>query len=617
MAEGDSVMSLKLKLAIAFCGPLVILLIVGVMSVRTVTQSSRAVERIFRENYDSVDASLKMKGAVERLDRAAEFSLWGEGAEAGHENGALTAEFERNLRFQQGNITLAGEHELTERLTRLWETYRKDYEDFRRLPETDGERRDFYRNRLVPGSREIRDTVQRIADINLENMLSADGQARRQADEANRTMFALVVSGVGLALLFIALIAPFVVRPITGLTRSVREIQRGNLDLLVKPRSKDEIGRLAAAFNEMASSLREYRRTDRARLLRTQRATQSALDTLSDAVAVCSPAGEVELANDTARRVFNLSPESTIESAGNEKIGELFARVRREMRAVRHQGYDSAIQVFREGEERFYLPRGIPILDEDHQLAGITLVLTDVTGVRRIDEVKSGLISTVSHELKTPLTSVRLAAHVLLSEKLGPLNPKQVEILVAAREDSDRLYQIIENLLDISRIETDRSKIRLSPVDTEQMVLQATDEMRSAYMDRKVTLVLDLPEDIPPVLAEAFYLESVFANLLSNALRHTPAGGRVTVSARRKGDAVQFSVEDTGSGIPAESLPHVFEKFYRGPGREGRRDSGLGLAIAREIVEAHGGTIGVVSEPGKGARFTFTLSVADSPTQGI
>lgn len=608
-------MSLRLKLAIAFCGPLLILLVVGAMSVRTVTQSSRAVERIFRENYDSVDACLKMKAAIDRLDRVAELSLWGEDAEPGSASGTSISEFEKHLQFQQGNVTVAGEKELTDRLTRLWSGYRKDYEEFLRLPESEGGRRDFYRKRLLPGSREIRDTAQRIADINLGNMVSVDGQARRRADEANRTMVVLVASGAGLAVLFIALIAPSIVRPITGLTRSLREIQQGNLNLLVKPRSRDEIGRLSAAFNEMASSLREYRRSDHARFLRMQQATQSALDTLSDAVAVCSPEGKVELANDAAQRLFGLKPDSTIDAAGSEKIGELFAQVRRESRSIEHQGYDSAIQVFKDGEERFYLPRGIPILDEDRQLAGITLVLKDVTGLRRLDEVKSGLISTVSHELKTPLTSVRLAAHVLLSEKLGPLNPKQMEILSAAREDSDRLYQIIENLLDISRLEAGRSKISLSPVDTEQMVLNAADEMRAAYIDRGVALVLDLPGDVPPVLADSFYLESVFTNLLTNALRHTPPGGQVTVSARKESNSVRFAVEDTGSGIPADCLPHVFEKFYRGPGREQQRDSGLGLAIAKEIVEAHGGSIGVESEPGKGARFVFTLSVADSPVQ--
>ncbi len=609
-------MSLKSKLAIVFCGPLIILLVVGVMSVRTVTQSSTVMERIFRENYDSVAACLKIKGAVERLDRSAEISLWEEAADLSREGTPAMLEAENNLRFQRGNVTVPGEQELTDRLTELWEGYRSEFEAFLRLPDSGRERRDFYQSRLLKRSEDVRDTAQKIVDINLNNMVSVDGQARRQAGQTNRTMIALVLSGVLLAVVLLAVVAPSIVRPITGLTKSVREIQQGNLDLVVKPRSKDEIGQLAAAFNEMASSLREFRRTDRARLLRTQRATQSALDTLSDAVAICSPSGEVELANELAQTLFGLKPDSSIRLAGNEKIVELLTRVTHELRPVGHQGYESVIQVFKDGEERFFLPKAMPILDEDRRLIGLTLVLSDVTRMRRLDEVKSGLISTVSHELKTPLTSVRLAAHVLLSEKLGPLTPKQIEVLAVAREDSDRLYRIIENLLDISRMELGRSRLELGPVDSEQTVVQAVEEMRAASMDRGVTLASDVPADTPRVSADAVRLQSVFRNLLSNAIKFTPPGGRVTVSARAEGDRVRFAVEDTGSGIPGEYLPNIFEKFFRVPGREQQSDSGLGLAIVKEIVEAHGGKIDVESEPGKGSRFTFFLKAVGSDDRG-
>ncbi len=148
------------------------------------------------------------------------------------------------------------------------------------------------------------DAARRIISINLDNMVSIDGQVRRQAAETNRRVAALVISGVLLSLIFVGIIGPAIVRPISRLTRSVREIQQGNLDLFVKVRSGDEIGQLAAAFNEMTSSLREFRRTDRARLIRTQQATQSALNSLSDAIVICDPTGEVELSNDAAQLLF-------------------------------------------------------------------------------------------------------------------------------------------------------------------------------------------------------------------------------------------------------------------------------------------------------------------------
>ncbi|MBF0475950.1 MAG: HAMP domain-containing protein [Deltaproteobacteria bacterium] len=609
-------MSLKSKLIITFLGPLTILVIVGLMSVRTVTQSSMAIERILRENYDSVAACLKMKNSLEHLDRIAEFAFWGVPEDPRQKTKSSIIIFEKNLKFQQGNVTVPGEQELTDRLTGLWKTYQGELEKFITSTAPENARRDLYRTYLLPRSQEVRNTAQRIIDINLANMVSADGQARQRAVETTSRMIGLVASGVVLTIILIAVIGPTVVKPITQLTRSVREIQQGNLDLVVKVYSRDEIGELAAAFNEMAASLRRLRRTGRARLRRTQRAIQLALDTLSDAVAICSPIGEIELSNNVAQRLFGLNPESTVDAAGNEKINELFARVSLEQRPLHPKGYDGVIQIFQNGDEHFYIPQAVPIFDEDRSLIGITLVLTDVTTIRKHDEIKSDLISTVSHELKTPLTSIRLATHVLLSEKLGALTPKQTEILSAARDDSDRLYHIIENLLDIGRIESGYSTREPTLVNTEQIVLQAVEEMRSAYVDRGIALVLDIPGDIPPVLADSTRFKSVFSNLLSNSLKYTSPGGQVTISAQHDGPMVRFCVEDTGLGIPQEYLPHIFEKFFRVPGREQHRTSGLGLAIVKEIIEAHGGKIAVTSEPGKGAQFVFTLRAAEPVEPG-
>jgi two-component system, NtrC family, sensor histidine kinase KinB len=330
-------------------------------------------------------------------------------------------------------------------------------------------------------------------------------------------------------------------------------------------------------------------------------------------VAICNPNGEIEMANEAAERLFGLRRESTVAAAGNENINELYTRVVHEMRPLRPEGYDSAIQIFRNGEERFFMPEATPILDDQRQLIGVTLVLMDVTRMRHLDEVKSGLISTVSHELKTPLTSIRLATHVLLSEKLGPLTPRQMELLATAREDSDRLFRIIESLLDLSRMESGRSEIQMSPVTAEQLVIQAVEEMRSAFLDRGITLAIDVSPDVPSVLADTLRLQSVFGNLLNNALRNTSAGGKVSITAQPEGDMVCFAVEDDGAGIPEEYLPHIFDKFFRVPGRERESESGLGLAIVKEIVEAHGGKIDVKSQLGKGSRFTFTLRTVELP----
>ena len=604
-------MSLKTKLILASCGPLLILLVVGLISIRTITQSSKALDRIFRENYDSVAAGLAMKQAILEIERGVEPLLYESSADKTMIDSAVLR-FSQRLKFQQGNVSLPGEQELTNRLAASWKTYTSEVETFVQMQESGAARRDFYKARLLPQSDAVLDAAQQIIDINLNNMISADGQVRQHATETNRDVIVLVLAGTVLALIFVIIIGPSILRPISYLTRSVKEIQQGNLDLVVKARSGDEIGQLASAFNDMTTSLREFRRTNRARLIRTQKATLSALNSLSDAIIICNPEGAIELSNDTAQHLFALKAGMTIQSVENVRMGELFERARLEMRPIRLKTYDWAIQVFRDGEEHFFLPEAVPIMDEERRLTGVMLILSDVTRLRKLDEVKSGLISTVSHELKTPLTSIRLAAHALLNEKLGPLNPKQTELVIAARDDSDRLNRIIENLLDIGQLESGGSTVELVPVSPEQVLLNVVEEMRPSYVDRGVSLVLDLPGDIPWVLADRMRLEIVFTNLLSNGLKFTPPGGEVKVSARLEKGTVLFAVEDTGSGIPEESLPHIFEKFFRVPGRGGQpSNTGLGLAIVKEIIEAHGSKVEVSSQPGRGTRFTFRLNAAE------
>ncbi|MCL4500493.1 MAG: ATP-binding protein [Deltaproteobacteria bacterium] len=609
-------MSIKTKLVLAFGGLIAILIIVGGVTIHTLNESSKAIDRIMRENYDTIEACYKMKDALERLDHQAEVALWEKLTDITQQNQAALGEFERNLRFQQGNITIPGEKELTERLTAQWQAYRQGLQDYYHLSDLGATRRDYYRQTLLPRAQAVRETDQKILEMNLKNMVAADGQAHLKAVQTRNVMLFLLLIGIALSVGVIAVVGPKILRPIASLRRSVSEIQKGNLDLVVNVPSRDEIGQLAGAFNEMAASLREFRRSDRAQLLRTQQSTLQALNSLTDAVVICDPDGRIELANDTAQRLFGLQPQTAIADAGYSKLNELFLRVFREERPIHPKSYDAAIQIFVGEKERFFLPQGVPIFDEQHRLVGVTLMLADVTRLRRLDEVKTGLISTVSHELKTPLTSVRLAIHLLLSEKIGPLSAKQYEVIEAAREDSDRLNRVIEDLLDISRIESGRAGIRLKPLNPEDLVLRVTDKVRAAFVDHGINLNIEVPGDVPRVMADPARIPLVFDNLLSNALKYTPIGGQVRVTAKREDGLVSFAVEDTGIGIEPQYLTRVFEKFFRVPGQE-HIDSGLGLTIAKEIVEAHGGAIEAVSQVGKGTKFTFTLKAAQEPGSSL
>jgi two-component system, NtrC family, sensor histidine kinase KinB len=193
---------------------------------------------------------------------------------------------------------------------------------------------------------------------------------------------------------------------------------------------------------------------------------------------------------------------------------------------------------------------------------------------------------------------------------VGPLNENQVELLLAAREDSERLHSILEQLLNISRIESGHAQMDREVISPHRLVFESVEPFRIAAYDRGITLEENLPEDLPEVVADPSLIAQVFANLLSNALKYTNPGGKVTVSAQAVDDAVIFSITDTGRGIPSQYLQKILEQFFRVPGQGGESGVGLGLSIVQEIVAAHGGTVNVESTEGAGSNFEFSLKRA-------
>jgi PAS domain S-box-containing protein len=362
----------------------------------------------------------------------------------------------------------------------------------------------------------------------------------------------------------------------------------------------------------MTASLREFRRTDQARLIRIQHATQRAFDSLPDAVAVIDPQGRVELATEPARKMFGLKPGTEVIGLEPAWLAEIYAEAMRTGRPASLPDH-RLIQEFPDGEERYFRPEAIPILDSQRLTAGVVLVIKDVTQLRQQDDLKRGVIRTVSHQLKTPLTSIRMAIHLLLEEKVGPLTEKQAELLLTAREDSDRLNAILSNLLDISRIESGKAQLEFQAVSPRTILTEAREPLLRAAQDQGVNLLLAVEDDLPQVWVDTTRIGYVLTNLLTNALKYEAAGGTITLSARTEEAHVRFAVSDTGPGIPAQYLGRVFEPFFRVPGDEKPQGAGLGLAIVKEIVEAHGGTVVAESQEGKGASFSFTLRRADRP----
>ncbi len=280
-----------------------------------------------------------------------------------------------------------------------------------------------------------------------------------------------------------------------------------------------------------------------------------------------------------------------------------------ENRIIERDIKEGYIQHFINNREYFFQPMVIPIPtgSEPGEMAGLALILKDMTQVHEQEELKRGVVATVSHQLKTPLTSLRMSVYLLLEERVGTLNEKQVELLMAARDDSDKLVGILNDLLDLNRIESGKSNLSPEQVFPHAFARDAIEPFLIEARDKGVVILNEVQEDLPEVLADRQKIHHVFMNLFSNALRFTGPGGSITVRAALEPEHVRFSIEDTGTGIEAEHLSRLFEQFYRVPGQDDKSGIGLGLAIVKEIVQAHGGDVGVKSEPGKGSTFHFSL----------
>jgi signal transduction histidine kinase len=596
---------------LGFGGLLLIILIIGIQGITYLTGLGESIDVILRENYRSVVACQQMKEALEGIDSGVLVGLLGDRQRG---NGLIRANseaFDKALATESDNITLPGEGRKVARIRELYRQYKREIETIHDPGASLAMRRETYFSKVLSLFRQIKDTADEILRMNQHNMNEANDAARHKAASARRQMYLLLVFGAMVAAGFFFLTSRWILHPINRLIASADEIGRGNLDLVVRSDSKDEIGHLSEAFNTMAANLRESRRSDHAKLIRVQRATQRAFDSLPDSIALLDLEGRVETATELAREVFGLKPNTTIDGLKFPVLKDAWRQAIKNAPVTAPENRKTVIQQFIKGEERFFRPEAVPILDPEGLPTGIVLVLKDVTQMWQQDEMKRGIVSVVSHQLKSPLTSIRMAIHILLEERVGPLTEKQVELLLAAREDSDRLHSILGSLLDISRIESGRMIMNFEAKNPNELALEAVDLFTLMAHDKGVFIETYLPGDPPEVWADATQIAHVFSNLLSNALRYTDPGGKITISAVVEEKRVKFEITDTGRGIPPEYLSSVFEQFFRVPKQEKETGTGLGLAIVKQITGAHGGTASASSMEGKGSVFTFTLLRAD------
>jgi two-component system, NtrC family, sensor histidine kinase KinB len=621
-------MNLRTKLLCGYLVFIVALIVLGGWSALRLREMGDVSRRIISNNYDSVIAAQEMKEDLERQDSAALFALLGARERALSQVREHRERFDANLRKAANNITERGEADAIEEISRDREIYYSLFDAFlsrigatspdasmaklsQGVPDS-AERREYF-TRLEPQFNKLRADCNHLLQLNQGAMLakseSAAGVARRWFYVTLLMAGALVAAGLALAFF----LANRIVNPLLQLTATTARIAGGDLNAKVAIESRDEVGVLAAEYNRMAERIRQLRRSDMGQLLVAQQTTEAAIDSLYDPVIVTDAEGRVTKLNPAAEEIFgtgaNNAGKHIGEIARDTQIAGAVAEALRSQRPVAGEGASSVIPLAVDGSRRAFRLRTTPMRENGGRLLGAVTLLEDITHLNEIDRLKSEFIATASHELRTPLTSVQMGVYLLLEGAVGELTDKQIEVLSACRQDCDRLEKLMRDLLDLSKIEVGESKPQIVPVNAGSLIGTAGEALRPQVEAKELQLKIDIPPDLPQVLADRDQIERVIGSLVTNAVRYTWRGGEIQIVAVRRDHAVVISVHDTGSGIASEYLPHIFDKFVQVPDAP-TGGAGLGLAISKSIIEAHGGQISVQSETGQGTTFTFTLPVA-------
>jgi NtrC-family two-component system sensor histidine kinase KinB len=463
-----------------------------------------------------------------------------------------------------------------------------------------------------------------IRDRHFELARAAVGGARDQAAGARRIVLLITLVALGIAVLVAWHLTRTVVGPVRQLTSGANAIRQGRFDERIDVASHDELGELAAAFNQMADDLAEFRRTNIGEVVRAKNTLEATLEALPDAVVLLDGGGLVQSMNRAAIRALASAGIRDPQKLDDLRLGGLdMGAVTRAIATgsgtVSPADLARTIRVEQDGTVQRLLPRVVPVPALTPQQGGAVLLLYDVTDLVRLDEMRSELVAVASHELQTPLTTLRMTL-LMLQEQSNVLPDRERELVATSLIGVEQLTETVHEFLDLTRIEAGELRLNLEPVGVPAVMAEALRRIEGQAVSQGISTSAGAAPDLPMVLADPLRLRAVFDNILSNALKYTPNGGRIAVEIQRTsfpgfdpGDALSISIADTGPGIPAQFRPRIFDKFFRlehhqTENRAGARGAGIGLYMSRQIVELHGGQIACSAGiDDRGTRITVTL----------
>lgn len=592
---------LRTRLYIGLLPLLLLFMAVGMAAMLICRELAQSVEKRLVESYRLMISGYAMRDAAGRMTSAIHDAQSGRLLEAKSVFSEYRGRFQRNLMDQSfasaGTPRGAAVARVADSFDRLSDFGTALFD--RRSPSS--------RNAYDQTESAFFQTLRALEDLTERDYQDIQTEQRRVSRIVRRSinlLAAALVGGILLSLFLSYRLARSLLHPIRVLTASATALGEGQLERDVPVTSRDEIGELARAFNTMAAKLRAYRDATTAKVVKAQRTMEATLASTPDPLFVVDRDGAVVVRNPAADTLT-----SKTDFGGNfpEPIAERLKQVLTSGQHYLPTAYDQVITVALEREERHYLPRILAIGDQLTGFGGAAMILQDVTKFRLLDDAKSNLVGTVSHELKTPLTSLRMAIYLLLEQNLGPVTRSQRELLETARDDSDRLLRILNDLLDLARLESGVASLNRRDVPISALLDDMVREIKAITEAADQTLEVKIVPGLGTIRVDPERLRHVFINLLANASKYSPSESVITLYAEPEETGwIRFGVRDRGPGIPEASVPYIFEKFYRVPNQT-KKGAGLGLTIAREIVVAHGGTIACTSRLGEGSDFYFLI----------
>lgn len=609
--------TLKRKILIGYGLALCLIIAVIVWSLINLVRLGNAAEAILKENYKSILAAENMIGSLERQDSAMLLYLLNDTRRPVNQFRQNESQFLLWLGRAKDNITIPGEDKIVQRIETGYTDYLVHFSNLQKMDDLDHEKSlNFYHETVLPAFNAVRQQCIQLRQINQNTMFEASGTAAKVSNKAFWSVFTIGSISVVVGLGFSLLLAGLIVRPVHQIIEASHRISEGDYDVEVKSDSCDEIGIMAEDFNNMVKKLKVYRDLDFKQILAEKHKSEAIIRSIDDGLIVLNSELRIEDVNPAAARIFEKHIEDVkglhlLEITRDEK---LFAYVKRSLASqavsVSEDPRANILTVKTGQSLRHYLFSVTPIRAGREAVISMVLLLRDITRLRELDRLKSEFVMAASHELKTPLTGISMSISLLMEKTMHKLDEKESELLHAADEETQRLKTLVNDLLDISRIEAGKMPMEMDTVPLELVFQKAVAVLKNQADDKHVELTSVLPGELPCIRADLHKITWVLTNLISNSLRYTQAGGYIRLSAEQAGLQVYISVADNGTGIPYEYQSRIFDKFVQVKTEQALGGSGLGLAICKEIVRAHGGTIWVDSQPGKGSTFTFTVPVA-------